>query len=139
MECWIVMGVEHTTPKHREHVPDAVLKRAASMLKAAGSPERLRLLECLREGEFCVTGLAEHLGEAVTTTSNRLQLLAREGLVTRRREERHQYYRLADAHVVELLDLALVHAGHVAGEQGRSSTSARTVSKGKRKEKGELP
>lgn len=106
--------IEHTLPKHSEHVSDRVLHRAAAMLRAAGSPDRLRLLECLREGEACVTGLAEHLDEAVTTTSNRLQLLAREGLVTRRREERHHYYRLADDHVVKLLELALEHAGHSA-------------------------
>ena len=82
------------------------------MFKAAGSPERLRLLECLRAGEACVTGLAEHLGQAVTTTSNRLQVLARENLVVRRRDDRHHYYRLADEHVVKLLDLALEHAHH---------------------------
>lgn len=104
----------HASPQHEEHVSDAVLARAATMLKAASSPERLRLLECLREGEACVTGLAEHLGEAVTTTSGRLQLLARGGLVVARREERHQYYRLADAHVVEFLDMVLAHARHTA-------------------------
>lgn len=82
------------------------------MLKAAASAERLRLLECLLEGELCVTGLAKHLGEAVTTTSNRLQQLAREGLVSRRREERHHYYRLADDHVVQLLEFVLEHARH---------------------------
>ena len=105
------MGSGHKTPKHK-HVTDAELRRAAAMLKAAGAPERLRLLECLREGEACVSGLAEHLDEAVTTTSNRLQLLAREGLVARRREDRHQYYRLADDHVEKLLDMALEHARH---------------------------
>ena len=104
----------HATPTHSEHVSDALLHRAAGMLKAASSPERLRLLECLREGEACVSGLAEHLDEAVTTTSNRLQLLAREGLVVRRREERHQFYRLADEHVVRFLDLVLEHARHTA-------------------------
>lgn len=109
----------HVSPKHSQHVSDALLRRAATMLKAASSPERLRLLECLREGEACVSGLAEHLGEAVTTTSNRLQLLAREGLVARRREERHQYYRLADEHVTKLLDVVLEHARHVASHEAR--------------------
>jgi hypothetical protein len=76
------MGKGHRAPKH-QRAPHrrSSCSRAAAMLKAAGAPERLRLLECLREGEACVSGLAEHLGEAVTTTSNRLQLLAREGLV----------------------------------------------------------
>lgn len=101
----------HREPKH-QHLSEKDLKRAAAMFKAAGAPERLRLLECLRDGEACVTGLAEHLGEAVTTTSNRLQMLTREGLVTRRREDRHQYYRLADDHVGKLLDLAFQHALH---------------------------
>jgi ArsR family transcriptional regulator len=82
------------------------------MLKAAGDPERLRLLECLRKGEACVSGLAEHLDAAVTTTSNRLQMLARVGLVVRRREDRHQYYSLADDHVAQLLDMAFAHAHH---------------------------
>ncbi|MFN3199539.1 MAG: ArsR/SmtB family transcription factor [Bradymonadia bacterium] len=105
------MSTEHTTPDHA-HVTDVVLKRAARMFGAVSNPERLRLLECLRGGEACVSGLAEHLGEPVTTTSNRLQILARAGLVVKRREERHQYYRLADEHVVQLLDFALEHAQH---------------------------
>jgi ArsR family transcriptional regulator len=105
------MSSAHTSPQH-EHVTDVVLARAARMFAAVAHPERLRLLECLREGEACVSGLAEHLSEAVTTTSNRLQTLARAGLVIKRRQDRHQYYRLADEHVVRLLDLALEHAAH---------------------------
>ena len=100
----------HEVPAHSAHVSDDVLERAAAMLKAAGSPDRLRLLECLRGGEACVTGLAEHLGEAVTTTSNRLRILAQEGLVVRRRQERHQYYRLADGCTERLMNLVLDHA-----------------------------
>ena len=106
------MSHDHTSPDHG-HVTDAVLARASEMFGAVANPERLRLLECLRGGEACVSGLAEHLGQAVTTTSNRLQTLARAGLVVKRREDRHQYYRLADEHVVRLLDLALEHADHL--------------------------
>lgn len=103
----------HIAPEHDDHhVPDAVLERVAKMFAAVANPDRLRLLECLRTGEACVSGLAEHLGEPVTTTSNRLQTLARGGLVVRRRQDRHQFYSLADEHVVRLLDMALEHAGH---------------------------
>lgn len=108
-----MVSEQHKRPRHTYHVSDAVLVRAAAMLKAAGSPDRLRLLECLREGEACVSGLAEHLNQAVTTTSNRLQVLSREGLVIHRRDDRHRYYRLADEHVAQLLDLALAHAQHL--------------------------
>ena len=51
-------------------------------------------------------------GEAVTTTSNRLQVLVRQGLIVHRRDDRHRYYRLADEHVIQLLDLAFAHAEH---------------------------
>ena len=63
------MADKHTVSPH-DHASTVELERAAAMLKAAGDPERLRLLECLREGEACVSGLAEHLDQAVTTTSN---------------------------------------------------------------------
>lgn len=106
------MHSDHSATPH-DHVKEAVLVQAARMFAAVSNPERLRLLECLRKGEACVSGLAEHLDEAVTTTSNRLQTLARAGLVVKRREDRHQYYRLADEHVVRLLDLALEHADHI--------------------------
>ena len=106
------MDAHHKITKHGDHLSDKIIERAAAMLKAAGSPDRLRLLECLREGEACVTGLAEHLNQAVTTTSNRLQVLSREGLVVHRRDDKHRYYRLADDHVTRLLDLALAHAQH---------------------------
>ncbi len=108
------MTDEHTVPSRDDHhVPDDVLARVAKIFSAAANPDRLRLLECLRAGEACVSGLAEHLGEPITTTSNRLQTLARGGLVTRRRQDRHQFYSLADEHVVRLLDMALEHAGHI--------------------------
>lgn len=114
MDLWNVvrMNADHRAPADEHHVSDAVLARAAEMFAAVANPDRLRLLECLRAGEACVSGLAEHLDEPITTTSNRLRTLARAGLVSRRREERHQYYSLADEHVVRLLDLALEHAGH---------------------------
>ncbi len=108
-----VMGgrFAHKQPRHG-HVPDKLLVRAASLFRAAGSFERLRLLECLQDGEACVTGLAEHLGQRVTTTSNQLQALAREGLVAKRKSERHRYYRLADPRVAQLLELVLDHVRH---------------------------
>ena len=122
-----MMAIKHSRPRHDEHVPESVLQRAAGMMKAAGSPERLRLLECLSEGELCVSGLAEHLGEAVTTTSNRLQVLQRAGLVSRRREERHQYYQLADEHVAQILGLTLAHAAHTRGDSPSKHHSSQEI------------
>ncbi len=89
--------------------PDAVAE-AAGLFRAAGDPERLRLLAMLSGGERCVSELAEALGAGMPAVSQRLRVLRTEGLVSRRREGKHAFYRLADEHVADLIDSALAHA-----------------------------
>lgn len=89
--------------------PEAV-ERAVRLFRALGDEARLRTLDLLIAGEACVSELAASTGERVSTVSHRLRLLRSEGLVTRRREGRHIYYALADRHVLELVENALVHA-----------------------------
>lgn len=95
-----------------EHTPSptAVIERAAALFKSAGDASRLRLLELLMTGEHCVTELAEELGDRMSTVSERLRLLRADGLVSRRREGKHMFYRLADQHVEEILRMGLDHA-----------------------------
>ena len=88
-----------------------VLERAAAILRAAGEPGRLRLLELLAPGERCVTELAELSGDSLPTVSARLRVLRGERLLARRREGKHQFYALADRHVAELVQGVLEHAG----------------------------
>ncbi|MEM7310518.1 MAG: metalloregulator ArsR/SmtB family transcription factor [Planctomycetota bacterium] len=87
-----------------------VLERAAAILRAAGEPGRLRLLELLAPGERCVTELAELSGTSLPTVSARLRVLRGERLLSRRREGKHQFYALADRHVAELVQGVLEHA-----------------------------
>jgi len=88
---------------------DRVIERAAAMLRAAGEPERLRLLERLSHAEACVGELAEELGWGMPTISQRLKVLRHEGLISRRREGKHIYYALDDNHVRHLLSNVLEH------------------------------
>ena len=90
--------------------PAEVLERAASILRAAGDPGRLSLLELLAAGERCVTELAEFSGDALPTVSARLRVLRSERLVSRRREGKHQFYALADDHVAALVQGVIEHA-----------------------------
>ena len=87
-----------------------ILERAAAILRAAGDPGRLRLLELLAPGELCVTELAELSGDSLPTVSARLRVLREARLLSRRREGKHQYYELADQHVAELVRGVLEHA-----------------------------
>jgi DNA-binding transcriptional ArsR family regulator len=102
---------DHGAPRARPtRVSSAAFERAAAIFRAAGDVPRLRLLEKLMHGEWCVTELAESLREGLSTVSQRLRLLRAEGLVKRRREGAHVYYVLADQHVAELIANTLAHA-----------------------------
>ena len=108
---------EHCAPGDPEHkarklsgASEAAFTRAAAIFRAAGDVARLRLLAHLAESEWCVSELAEALGEGLSTVSQRLRLMRAEGLVRRRREGRHIFYALSDRHVADLLRNALEHA-----------------------------
>ena len=88
----------------------AALRRAAAIFRAAGDPERLRLLAWLAAGERCVSELAEVSGAGMPATSQRLRVLRMQGLITQRRSGKHRYYRLIDEHVKQLIDNAIAHS-----------------------------
>lgn len=98
---------------------DALVERAAALFRAVGDPARLRLLERLSHGECCVSELAEESGDGMSTVSQRLKLLRAEHLVVRRRDGKHIYYALEDAHVSELIRSALEHVSERRGGDKR--------------------
>ena len=80
------------------------------MLKAAGDAQRLSILARLMHGALQVSDIAAATDAGLSTTSQRLKLLLAEGLVTRERQGRNVSYRLADAHVRDLIASVLEHA-----------------------------
>jgi DNA-binding transcriptional ArsR family regulator len=100
-------------PSHDRGTPpagSAALERAARIFRAAGDVARLRLLDELRDGERCVTELADVVGAGLSTVSQQLRILRSEDLVVTRREGKHIYYSLSDQHIIGLLDNVLEHA-----------------------------
>jgi DNA-binding transcriptional ArsR family regulator len=94
----------------RKPLTDAAFERAASLFRAAGDVARLKLLDRLADGEWCVTELAEAAGVGLSTVSQQLRLLRAERIVIRRRAGKHIFYSLADSHVRDLIKNALDHA-----------------------------
>ncbi|MEO3753720.1 metalloregulator ArsR/SmtB family transcription factor [Streptomyces sp. B6B3] len=88
------------------------LTDTADVFDLMSDPGRLRLLIALLEGELCVCDLAAVTGLSESATSHALRLLRAHRVVTARRSGRMAYYRLADAHVRMLLDLAVAHTEH---------------------------
>jgi ArsR family transcriptional regulator, lead/cadmium/zinc/bismuth-responsive transcriptional repressor len=102
---------EHAARKPRKPLAsDEAFERAAAIFRAASDVSRLKLLERLADGEWCVTELAEAAGTGLSTVSQQLRLLRAERIVSRRRAGKHIYYALADAHVRDLILNALEHA-----------------------------
>lgn len=85
----------------------------AAIFSCMADPTRLRALLTLLDGERCVCDLSDETGASVSSVSHGLRLLRARGLVSRRREGRHMYYRLADHHVEELLRTAIEHLEHI--------------------------
>ncbi len=64
-------------------------------------PDRVRIVEALREGERDVNALQELLGVSHSRTSQNLAVLRSNRVVAERREGRHVFYRLTHPAVAE--------------------------------------
>ena len=88
----------------------AACERAASIFRALGDPQRLRLLLILEAGQCCVSEIATAMDESLPAVSQRLRVLKSERVVRSRREGKHVYYALADEHISRLVTNGVMHA-----------------------------
>ena len=87
--------------------------QAAAIFRALGDVNRLRIVTMLGRQEMCVSEITSVLNDNISAVSQRLKLLRFERIVRTRREGKHIYYRLADAHIKALIDNALEHATEI--------------------------
>ncbi|GIV57978.1 MAG: transcriptional regulator [Rhodothermaceae bacterium] len=81
----------------KEMVPEPLLERAARRFKLLGEPARLELLNQLQvHGEMTVQALVEATGQKQANVSKHLGMMAKEGLLNRRKEGLHVHYSIAD-------------------------------------------
>lgn len=94
-----------------EGLTDQALTQVAQYFAALAEPNRLRILNCLREGELNVGELAERCNCSQANVSRHLSTLAKHGFVEREGRGTTVFYRIADASVYALCDLV---CGNVA-------------------------
>jgi ArsR family transcriptional regulator len=82
----------------------------AEIFKVLGDPTRMRLLYALAQRELCVCDLSAVLGMTQSAISHQLRVLRSARLVRYRKAGTIVYYSLADAHVVQLIDVGIDHA-----------------------------
>lgn len=78
----------------------------AEFFKALAHPTRIGILELLRQGEQTVSELQVQLAIEVTSVSQQLAVLRTRNIVEGRKEGTSVYYRVRDAQVFDLLDIA---------------------------------
>ena len=79
--------------------------QAVSALKVLANEDRLLLLCQLSQGELCVSDLEQALGIRQPTLSQQLGVLRNEGVVSTRREGKNIFYSVADARLLQVLEV----------------------------------
>ncbi len=82
----------------------------ADLFKVLGDPTRMRLLYALSQRELCVCDLSAVLDMTQSAISHQLRVLRGARLVRHRKVGKIVYYSLADAHVVQLMEVGVDHA-----------------------------
>ena len=85
-------------------LPDDLAELIARRFRMLAEPTRIKLLDRLREGEASVNELSEGLGASQQNVSKHLAMLAEVGMLARRKEGNHVYYRIADEGVFALCE-----------------------------------
>jgi len=78
----------------------------AVVFKALGHPVRLKLLERILAGEFCVQDLGDQLERSQPSISQHLAVLRACGVVVPQRRGKKVCYRAADPRIEEVLEAA---------------------------------
>jgi len=79
--------------------------QAVAALKVLANEDRLLLLCQLSQGEMCVSDLEDALGIRQPTLSQQLGVLRNEGVVSTRREGKNIFYAIADARLLQVLEV----------------------------------
>jgi len=85
-------------------IPVDLAELVAARLRVIGDPNRIRILDLLREDELTVSEITERLGMSQQNTSKHLGMLLGAGIVARRKERNSSIYSIADPGVYDLCE-----------------------------------
>lgn len=85
-------------------IPMDLAEMIAERLRVIGDPNRIRILDQLRDGELSVTELTERLGISQQNASKHLGVLHNAGIVSRRKEGTSSLYEVSDQGVYDLCE-----------------------------------
>jgi DNA-binding transcriptional ArsR family regulator len=87
-------------------MPIQLAQFKAEFFKALAHPIRIRIVDCLRDGEKGVNELSEMLHVEPTNVSQQLAVLRARNVVTSRKSGSSVFYSISDPALFKLLDVA---------------------------------
>jgi len=76
------------------------------IFKALADPTRLKILECIKDGEKCICEVIPYTSKSQPNVSLHLKVLKQAGLVNERKDGTKIILSIADKNVFRLVDLA---------------------------------
>jgi ArsR family transcriptional regulator len=83
---------------------ERVLELKAEILKALAQPTRMKILECLRDGEKCICEIVPAINGEQSNISRHISLMQKSHLVTTRKDGVRVMVKVSDPKVFEILD-----------------------------------
>jgi DNA-binding transcriptional ArsR family regulator len=76
------------------------------IFKALADPTRLKIIECIKDGEKCICEVIPYTDKSQPNVSIHLKVLKQAGLVSERKDGTKIMLSIADKNVFKLVDLA---------------------------------
>ena len=95
--------------RRREMPDESTLYDLSDFFKIFGDSTRMSILFALDSGEMCVCDIAAVLGMTKSAVSHQLKILRQSSLVSYRKSGKNVIYSLADEHVKDIIEIALIH------------------------------
>lgn len=86
------------------------IKETVSLFKIFSDFTRLRIIDLLTDGEYCVQDISDSLETSQSAISHQLKLLRDLNVVKTRKQGKQVFYSLQDEHVKEIFLMGFSHA-----------------------------
>lgn len=83
---------------------ERALELKAEILKALAQPTRLKILECLRNGEKCICEIVPVINGEQSNVSRHISLMQKSHLVTTRKDGVRVMVKVSDLKIFDILD-----------------------------------
>ena len=113
--CCETTGHESLERLKKEMPPDDTFVRMADFFKIFGDSTRVKIIFTLIDGEKCVGEIAKSLDMTQSSISHQLRTLKASSLAKVRKEGKHAFYSLCDAHARKIYEMSLEHMNEKRG------------------------